>query len=97
MHECSQSGSRSAPLHLACFGGSALYTYKYIDSVSAYLLTVQGLRILHDFIQNAQYYLRRHLTLQLCAFQLQIGVELQNRQANSQASDKWPAISETAK
>lgn len=41
-----------------------------------YLLTVQGLGILHDFIQDAQYYLRGHLTLQLCAFQLQVGVEL---------------------
>lgn len=41
-----------------------------------YLLTVQGLSILHDFIQDAQYYLRGHLAFQLCAFQLQVGVEL---------------------
>lgn len=41
-----------------------------------YLLTVQGLGILHDFIQDAQYNLRGHLALQLCAFQLQVGVEL---------------------
>lgn len=46
----------------------------------AYLLTVKRLRILHDFIQNPEYYLRRHLTLQLGALQLQIGVELRNIQ-----------------
>lgn len=49
-------------------------------SAAAYLLTVERLRILHDFIQYPEYYLRRHLTLQLSALQLQIGVELRNSQ-----------------
>lgn len=49
-------------------------------AAAAYLLTVERLRILHDFIQYPEYYLRRHLTLQLSALQLQIGVELRNSQ-----------------
>lgn len=49
----------------------------------AYLLTIERLRILHDFIQYPEYYLRRHLTLQLGALQLQIGVELRNSQRES--------------
>lgn len=51
-----------------------------VHAAAAYLLTVERLRILHDFIQNPEYYLRRHLTLQLSALQLQIGVELRNSQ-----------------
>lgn len=51
-----------------------------VHAAAAYLLTVERLRILHDFIQYPEYYLRRHLTLQLSALQLQIGVELRNSQ-----------------
>lgn len=51
-----------------------------VHAAAAYLLTVERLRILHDFIQYSEYYLRRHLTLQLSALQLQIGVELRNSQ-----------------
>lgn len=62
----------------------------------AYLLTIERLRILHDFIQYPEYYLRRHLTLQLGALQLQIGVELRNSQRESWLESVQPSTREVA-
>lgn len=45
-------------------------------SLKTHLLAVDGLRILHNFVEDVQDYLGRHFALQWIAFCLQILINL---------------------